>query len=104
MASLWEYRAAQSRQVRGLRRHRGRARTMPRRALFPCCLAATVLAAAALPPVLADVAATALLTLVALPPVLADTAAVTLFADPAPPPVLAKANAAAVLAVQLNAG
>eukprot|EP00964_Phaeocystis_antarctica_P095656 scaffold62094_cov63-Phaeocystis_antarctica.AAC.2 len=79
--------------------------------------AATVLALAALPPVLADAAAAALLTDAApppvlakaaaaallagaaLPPVLADAAAAALLADTAPPPVLAKTAAAAVLAL-----
>ena len=59
---------------------------------------AALLASAAPPPVLAEVAAAALLALAALPPVLADAAAAALLALGAPPPVLAEATAAALLA------
>ena len=62
-------------------------------------LAATVLAPAALPPVLADATAAAVLADVALPPVLADAAAAAVLALAAHPPVLADATAAAVLAL-----
>ena len=61
-------------------------------------MAAALLAAAALPPVLADAAAAALLALAALPPVLAKAAAAALLAAAAHSPVLAYAAAAAVLA------
>ena len=60
--------------------------------------AATLLALAALPPVLAEAAAAALLAMPALSPVLAEAAAATLLAGAAPPPVLAHAFAAALLA------
>ena len=60
--------------------------------------AATLLALAALPPVLAEAAAAAILALGAPPPVLADAAAAAVLAPVAHPPVLADATAAALLA------
>ena len=54
--------------------------------------AAALLADAAHPPVLAEAAATAVLAVVALPPMLADAAAAALLAPAALPPVLAEAE------------
>ena len=60
---------------------------------------AAVLAPAALPPVLAEAAATAILAPTALPSVLAEAAATASLALVAPPPVLADAAAAALVAL-----
>ena len=62
-------------------------------------LTAALLALAALPPVLAEAAATALLAQAALPPVLADAAASALLTPSAPPPVLTDAASSALLAL-----
>ena len=60
--------------------------------------AAALLAAVALPPVLADAGTAALLAIAAPPTMLADAAATALLAILALPPVLADAAAAALLA------
>ena len=59
---------------------------------------AALLARAAMPSVLADAGAAALLAAAASPPVLADAAATALLADAALPPVLADAGATALFA------
>jgi len=74
------------------------AASCPRSACFQPHSARLFLAFAALAPVLAEAAATALLALAALAPVLADTAATALLALEALAPVLAEAAATALLA------